>query len=325
MTRILRSLGFWLALISSPLSVNAQLLQFDRFFPAAVSLGHPSLIAAEGKFPAWPVEIFCDREDVKISCGEKAGELRVEADAKATPGCAWVRLADSQSASSLKPLLIESTSVQLEQEPNGAIREATAVSLPATVFGRLDKNEDVDTFRFDVKQGQLIHARVIANHILGSDMDAVLQLTDLNGNVLKQSDDEVGTDPQLVIIAARNQTLVARIFAFPETPNSTIGFAGAASFLYAIQLSHSNVVDHFLPLLDHCKDLSLQAFGWQETKESDNYVAQFAEATSLSPRIAYIQGQASWQWLPRFQLGDFSISPASLYALRCWLSNSSSR
>src|SRR5690606_35080639 len=115
-------------------------------------------------------------------------------------------------------LVVQSEPVTLEAEPNDHPAQTTAVAMPATVVGRLEKNEDVDGFRVALESGQTLVASCLAHRVLGSPMDAVLQLCDADGNVLAQSDDERGIDPQIVYNAAERRELIVRLFAFPETP-----------------------------------------------------------------------------------------------------------
>jgi hypothetical protein len=280
----------------------AEPLQFDRFFPMAVATGGTDIVTAEGKFPTWPVEVICDRSDVAITCAAESGKLNIDVAKDSAPGVAWVRLANPQGMSDLKPLLIVRAPVLAEQEPNGTLRDAAVVALPITMVGRLEKSEDVDGFRINLAAGESLYARVSAKQVLNSNMDAVLQITDLKGNVLMQSDDEVGIDPQLVFVAQQPQQVIARVFAFPETPNSTIGFSGAATYVYALHLTKTPVVDHFLPLLATQSNLAT-AFGWG----LDSVESKLMPATNVSPVVATTSNGSSWQWLP--SLEAFGANP----------------
>jgi len=223
-------------------------IQLDRFFPPAVGVGQSLEIKVEGKFPEWPIELVTDCGHVSVQAAEKSGQVVVEVNELATPGVVWVRGLDKTSASGLVPLLIEPLVPVAEVEPNETLENATQVELPGIVTGRLSKSGEVDTFRVGVKEGETLVVSVLANQLLQSPMDAVLQIVDANGHVLAQADDQRGLDPQLVYEVKRDQTLLIRLFAFPETPNSTIGFAGAATFVYELRVTTGAFVDHVLPL-----------------------------------------------------------------------------
>ncbi|MDB4749824.1 serine protease [Rubripirellula sp.] len=223
-------------------------IQLDRFFPPAVGVGQSTEMKVEGKFPEWPIDLKTDRKDVSVQAAEKSGEVLVEVKADATPGVVWVRGVDKSSASGLIPLLIEPIDPVAEVEPNETLGNATEVKLPCVVTGRLSKSGEVDTFQVAVKEGETLVISLIANQLLQSPMDGVLQVVDQEGHVLAQADDQRGLDPQLVYEVKRDQTLLIRLFAFPETPNSTIGFAGAATFVYELRVTTGAFVDHVLPL-----------------------------------------------------------------------------
>ena len=223
-------------------------MQLDRFFPPAVGAGQSVVIQAEGKFPKWPIEVVVDRSDISIQADKDSGKLKVEVPGDAAPGIAWVRGLDATSASNLVPLLIEPISPVSEVEPNETLTDATGLDMPCILVGRLAKSGEVDTFRLSVKAGQTLVVSVIGHRVLRSPMDAVAQLVDESGHVLAQADDQRGLDPQIVYEVQRDRTLFVRLFAFPETPNSTVGFAGAATFVYEIRMTTGPFVDHVLPL-----------------------------------------------------------------------------
>ncbi len=269
-------------------------VQLDRFYPPVVAIGSEASLKAEGKFPAWPVEIVCDRDDVKIEAGKESGELKVLVPTEAAPGVAWVRMHDGTSASKLVPILIEPIKPLAETEPNNDVAAAAKIDLPNVVVGRLEKSGDVDSYRIDVRAGQTLVVSTTAHRMLRSPMDAVLQLVDLQGNVIVQSDDVRGIDPQIVYEVKVDAELLVRIFAFPETPDSTIGFAGSASFVYMLRITTDSFVDHVLPLVvGSGPQATTIPFGWNLPPKTD--VKHYA-ATSTSPAVAYVPGSLGWQW-----------------------------
>lgn len=275
-------------------SASAQ-VQLDRFYPPVVSIGSETNVIAEGSFPTWPVKAVVDREGVDVVVGTESGKLSLQLSTDAAPGVLWVRLFDESSASKLVPLLIEPAPTIEEVEPNQKIKEATAVNLPAIVYGRLATGNDVDTYRIHVRKGQSFVASTLAHRPLQSPMDAVMQLVDQHGNVIAQADDDHGIDPQLVYLADEDRDLYVRIFAFPEVPTGTIGYAGAASFVYAIRMTDDVYVDHVLPLIQPLPSsaFSRAAFGYNLPPDHDLHLQ---EATSQSPQIAYIPSSLGWQW-----------------------------
>jgi len=286
------------------LNVGQAQVELERLFPPAVTRGSTTTIKGDGKFPQWPLKIECDQADVVIECDEKAGEFKVTPSVTAT-GAAWIRLHDSQSASSLVPLLIETTAVVLETEPNETLAKAAIITLPATVVGKLEKNGDVDMWKVSLREGEQLVASVTAHTLLTSPMDSVLQLVDARGLVIAQAEDSVGLDPQLIHTAKRDGDFFLRMFSFPETPTGTIGFAGGANFIYAIRITTAAFLDHVQPSRSLSEIATQpQAFGWN----LPNAVSlKVRPATAISPAMMYSPQATGWQWLPKMRPGRWSV------------------
>jgi len=269
-------------------------VQVDRFFPPAVGVGQSVVIQAEGKFPSWPIEVVVDRSDVSIKAEKDSGKLKVEVAQGVAPGIAWVRVLDSTSASGLVPLLIEPTAPIEEVEPNQTLDEATLLEMPCSLVGRLSKSGEVDTFRIPAKPGRTLVVSMIGNQVLRSPMDAVLQLVDESGHVLRQADDQRGLDPQLVYQVVEDGDLFVRLFAFPETPNSTIGFAGAATFVYELRVTTDAFVDHVLPLTGQTQlYVGKSVGGWN--LPADVQIKQ-GQGDHGYGRSVFLPTSLGWQW-----------------------------
>ncbi|MDF1842444.1 MAG: serine protease [Rubripirellula sp.] len=273
-------------------SVATAQIQLDRFYPPAVQIGQVSKLKAEGKFPKWPATIICEHDDLEITAGEKAGVLEITVPENTRPGIAWIRLHDDQSASDLLPIFIERESVQLESEPNNRISESNQTVLPILIAGKLEKSGDLDSYVVELTAGQTLVASLRANQILASPMDSILQLVDSRGNVVAQSDDVQGLDPQLVYKSNSNATFHVRVFAFPETPTGTIGFAGNPSYVYLLRLTTEPLLDHVLPLLI-ASDFTQKshATGWNlpTKKKPLRWIGQ-------NPVTSSLPGASGWHW-----------------------------
>lgn len=86
-----------------------------------------------------------------------------------------------------------------EKEPNDGFRTPQVIPVPCVVEGTIERQRDVDVFRFEGKKGQKIVAEVVSAR-QGSGLDAQLTLFDKNGNQLAFSDDAVGQDPRIEIV-----------------------------------------------------------------------------------------------------------------------------
>jgi hypothetical protein len=131
------------------------------------------------------------------------------------------------------------------------------------VNGRLEKAGDVDCFAVSVKKGQTLVASLEANRTLKSPMDAILQVVAADGFVLDQNHDYRGLDPQLAFVAPKDGTYVARVFAFPATPDSSIRFSGGEAYIYRLTLTTGGFADHVLPLaVNRTTPGSVRLEGW---------------------------------------------------------------
>lgn len=285
-------------------------IKLDRLFPPVVSVGAKTTATAEGKFPKWPPKVECDNHDVSISMGEESGKLTVEVADGVSSGVAWLRFFDDQSATPLMPLVFSSGDVFSETEPNDKRSQANQISVPTVVVGRLSKNGDSDAYGVSIQAGQTLVVSATANQVLKSPMDAVLQLTDLRGNVIAQSDDVRGLDPQLVFKTDMNQDLLVRLFAFPETPNSTVGFAGSASFVYTLDVTTGPFVDHVAS-----DGKTIIPFGYN--LDEHNMVASAPNdrepSSLLSPPVATFQGALGWSWLSPVQDTVNQVLPGEVF------------
>jgi len=294
---LLLSLTLAFALATAP-NVFGE-VKVDRLFPPSISVGASTVVTAEGKFDAWPAQVWCDRADVTVTADTDSGKWVVGTAADAAPGIAWLRFYDDTSASPLMPLLVEPVATIAEVEPNNDPDKATRIDLPAACFGKLEKNGDVDCFAISATGGQTLVASVIANRVLNSPMDAVLQLVDRRGNVLAQNDDGRGIDPQIVFTVPKDGEFMLRLFAFPLVPNSTIGFAGGADFVYRIGVTTGPVIDHSLPLVEPlagiASDSQPTVFGWNLP---ENPAVKTVPATDVSPPIVLADGAIGWQSRP---------------------------
>lgn len=86
------------------------------------------------------------------------------------------------------PVQADSLPERFESEPNGTRTNATAVSLPVIVNGRIDRAGDWDAFRFEGRAGEYVVAEVFARR-LDSPVDSVIRLVDPSGKQVAANDD----------------------------------------------------------------------------------------------------------------------------------------
>jgi hypothetical protein len=219
-----------------------------HLFPAGGQRGTTVEVTAAGSFDTWPVGVWASRPGVTAVAGKEKGKLAVTVAADAVPGVVWLRLHDATGASGPRPFVVGTLPEVTESEPNDEPGKGQAVSRSAVVNGRLGKPGDVDCFAVDAKRGQTLVAAVEANSPLGSPMDAVVQVLSADGFVLAQENDGRGLDPVLAFPVPADGRYVVRVFAFPATPDSSIRFAGADTFVYRLTLTTGGYVESARPL-----------------------------------------------------------------------------
>lgn len=273
-TRIL--LASLIALLTAATAAQAKPPTLDRLFPPGAQRGQTVAVTATGSFEHWPVQVWSDTPGVEISPAKEKGQLSVVVSSDAKPGVRWIRLSDEEGATSLRPFVVGVLPelVESESKDKPIVLESSRV----TINGRLGKGGDVDEFSVPLKKGETLVAAVDANDLLGSPMDAVLQVASPEGFVLAQNDDDRGFDPRLSFEVPVDGTYVVRIFAFPATPDSTIGFAGGEAYVYRLTLTTGGFLDYGYPLAVTRSDPGqVEAHGWN-VPETAKHLAVVTDA-----------------------------------------------
>lgn len=257
------AISAWFASIAILLgTVEGAAPKCDTLFPTGGQRGQQIDVTAAGSFSNWPASAWVDRDGLQIEPDKDKGKFKITI-ADTASGVYLIRFYDKEGATQLRPFAVDSLPEVSETEPNDELIAANKIAESAIVNGRLEKSGDVDGFVIEAKAGQTLVASLDANQTFGSPMDAVLQICSADGFVLAQNDDERGLDPQIAFVAPRDGSYVVRTFAFPLVPNSTIGFSGAANYIYRLTLTTGGFIDQVFPLSlqpDVSSDSLL--FGW---------------------------------------------------------------
>ncbi len=242
----------------------AESLVVSRIFPPGGRLGSKIEVTAAGKFPNADLQVWSKPHGLTWAPLADAGKFEVAIDVDAAPGVYQVRMFDALGASSLHRFIVGTLPEQMESEPNNLPVPSLPVQrLPVTINGVLQSQGDVDVFAVQLLAGQTLVADLDANRSLQSPVDAVMQLTDSDGNVIAENLDFHALDPQLVWNSARDQLVFVRLFGFPSSPDSTIGLSGAENYLYRLTLTTGPFLESVTPLAA-LKDNagSFQPVGW---------------------------------------------------------------
>jgi hypothetical protein len=222
----------------------------EHIYPTATAVGETNSLALTGKFEPWPPKIWCSTPglDFTFPTNKDTVFLHVPADAK--PGLCLIRVFNDEGASEPAIFVISESPHLRDAEPNDHFNKPQALThLPATINGRLDRNNDVDSFSFEVKAGQWLDARMDC-YTLKSKMDGVLRLTTTNGYQLAWNHDFSSFDPRLVWQAPYDQTVVLQAFGFEYPASSQIVLSGGSDSPYqlAVGISGSPPADLNGPL-----------------------------------------------------------------------------
>jgi hypothetical protein len=207
-------------------------------FPAGAARGATVEVTANGSLKPWPCRVWVSGEGVRFEPAKAEGKFNVVVDAGAAVGRRWVRFYSAEGASVLKPFVVGDGLEINEVETNDeAGHKIDFVGPPIVVNGALAKAGDVDAFLLTLKQGQVITAVVEAHSVLGSPVDAVLQVADEAGIVRMQNHDDRGLDPGLTYTAPADGAYLLRVFGFASEPNSSVRYSGAPDNVYRLTIT----------------------------------------------------------------------------------------
>lgn len=101
---------------------------------------------------------------------------------------------DRGIAPSVNPIRVADLTNYLEVEPNDTWQQASPGAAPGAMNGIIEKEKDVDFFKFSAKKGETYDIRVYARKPIRSPLDSVLTLYNDKGNRIAQNDDTGGPD-----------------------------------------------------------------------------------------------------------------------------------
>lgn len=237
----------------------------QHLFPAGAQRGQSVAVKLAGSLGDRELFAWCSRPGVQCELSpEDRSTLTVTVAPDTPPGPCWLRVFNAEGAAVPRPFVIGTLPELQETEPNDRLPQATRLEHSRMVAnGVLARAGDVDVYAVELNAGETLVASVDAHGLLGSPMDAVLQIVSPEGFVLEQNDDERGLDPQIAFTAQEEGTYYARVFAFPAEPNSSIRFAGEAAYIYRLTLTTGPFVDHVLPLAVAAdRETVIQPYGW---------------------------------------------------------------
>lgn len=235
-------------LLAASGSLPAAVPTLDHLHPVAFAAGSTGTVTAIGKFDPWPVQAWVDDPHLTITAQTNTGRLTVAVAPDAPAGPHLVRFYNGQGASAPRLLLVSREPTLAEAEPNDEFTRPQAVErFPVSVTGRLDKNNDVDSYAVAVGAGETLVASLQA-FTLGSPVDAVLRVVDAQGGTVAWNHDAATLDPVVAWTAEAAGTYVVQVFGFVYPAQSEIRFTGNDKCVYRLRLERGHPPRHTLPL-----------------------------------------------------------------------------
>ena len=251
--------------VALPGLVGAAPPDLTHLLPSGATRGTEATVVLRGKFSGGDQRRgWTSHPGLVLTPGKKETEVQIAVKETVLPGRYWVRLANADGATALRPFFVSGVPEILEKEPNNSVREAQKLEGDRHVVnGVLGKTGDVDTFAVFLKQGQSVVGAMAANGPLGSPMDGLLQVVTPRGFVVAQNDDALGLDPLVAWTARREGVHLVRAFAFPSKTNSSIRLAGGNNFIYRLTLTSAPFIDYSMPLaVSRGKPSTVALSGW---------------------------------------------------------------
>jgi hypothetical protein len=143
-------------------------------------------------------------------------------------GTKFWRVSSAFGGTRPRPFLVGDLPEFIETEPNSLPELAERITLPVVVNGQIAGERDQDYFVFAGKAGEVVVCDVMSARI-GSPLDPVIAITDLNGQRQDVQEVRVGNDPVMA-------------FRVPKTGDyrlhvANLGFGGGPAYVYRITLS----------------------------------------------------------------------------------------
>ena len=230
----MRPVAVLLLLLACPLFA-ADPPKLTALHPAGLTVDSEATVEALGA-TVWPVKAWCSSAAVKIEPLPDKGKLKISATPEAEPGPVLVRLYNEAGCSDARIFLIGPGPDTVENPKNDRASEAQPVpSLPATIFGILERRGDVDFFRLPLKKGQTVSARLEA-YGLRSEIDPYLQLIAPDGRELVLASDTHNLDPEFSLPITTSGDHLLQISAIAHKASAEVSFAGDKDKVYRLRL-----------------------------------------------------------------------------------------
>lgn len=246
------------------ISARAEAPELKAIHPVGAARGTTNTYTLSGKFDPWPPKFWSEPPDLVFRTDTNKNKVTIEIPSTTKPSPHLIRVYNDDGASDPKFFVVGYGPEFEEKEPNSRLAEATPANLPSTFNGRLDKNDDVDCYKVQLKAGEWLNASLEAFTLM-SKIDGVLRLVTTNGVTLAWNHDYETFDPHLWWRAPSNETVILQVFGFAYPANSDIRLTGGDEAFYRLRLASN-------PPLE-----------WRDGKSERNTIPLISDGTLLNP------------------------------------------
>lgn len=197
------------------LRVDAAGPELKHLFPPAAAPGRSTSVNLTGENLTEDAWVWTSHHGItaRLLTIETAGSVRAGFPVSETvpEGLALIRCVSSQGLSEPRLLLVDQLDSIASNGTNTSSATAQFMDWPAAADGRMAPARS-HWFRVAVRRGQRIHIEAVAAR-LGSALDPVLRLLDMNGRELayREDDPEIGVDARIQHTAARAGFLLVEL------------------------------------------------------------------------------------------------------------------
>jgi hypothetical protein len=188
---------------------------------------------------------------------EKENRFTVTTSADTPAGLYDVQAVCAGGLSSTRTFFVTARTHILEHESDdgaGEAQQPQQVTMDAVISGRIEKNGDVDQYRFTAKRGQQVVLECWAARI-DSSLRAVLELSDTNGKRLAAQRHSIGIDPVIHFSVPADGEYVVRLVDRV--------YSGSADHFYRLDIGVGPRVLFAVPsVMRKESDAELTLYGW---------------------------------------------------------------
>lgn len=164
----------------------------------------------------------------------RLAQPEIAVQAPASPGLHEVQLHVGGRTTNPVTMYVTPLPIAIEQEPNDSLAQATRVSAPAAINGRIGQRRDMDHFVIRLAKGKPVRVEVKARRfgtVLRSGLDSQLEVLNPKGIVIASNDDDVGKDSAITFTPPADGDYTVRL--------RDLNSKGGESFVYCLEVTEA--------------------------------------------------------------------------------------